>query len=151
MDEQIAVYYAVDAFKEAIGSSTDPAEFIPAFLMELSKHKRNYKKLYYNQESYGVGTFNEIEFKMSKITKDKGIDLTQRDKNVLAFRIYPEPAGTRYFANDIQTETDIEQLFDYCQVLETAINNSGWEYLINRFGYDVISRLIIKMVGVIDY
>ena len=30
----------------------------------------------------------------------------------------------------------VEELFDYCQILEAYITKSGWDFLIDHYGYD---------------
>jgi hypothetical protein len=52
-----------------------------------------------------------------------------------AYRIYPEPTGTSYFQDDLMTREQVEQLFDYCQILEAIIYEAGWEFLINHYGF----------------
>lgn len=54
---------------------------------------------------------------------------------ILAYRIYPEPNGTDYFEKDLQSEFDVECLFDFCQILEAIIFREGWHYLVDKFGY----------------
>lgn len=57
---------------------------------------------------------------------------------VLAYRIYPLPNGTYYHGNDLSEEEDVKRLFDYCKILEATIFQSGWEFMINKFGYECL-------------
>ena len=54
----------------------------------------------------------------------------------IAYRIYPLPSGTKYTEEDIKTIDDVVRLFDYCQILEANISKDGWNYLIDRFGFN---------------
>ncbi len=140
-DEKVAVYYSEDAYRKAVTDHSDEKEILICFLEELALQKRKYKELYYDQEGYGIGTFNDIELRVRQIATEKGIDLSNTGEPVLAFRIYPESKGTKYVAKDLNTEQDVEQLFDYCQILEASISKVGWEYLINHFGYEVLFKI----------
>ena len=51
------------------------------------------------------------------------------DRAVLAFRRFPEPNGVEYFAEDLNSEQNVIELFDYCQILEAIIYENGWHYL----------------------
>lgn len=58
---------------------------------------------------------------------------------MLAFYHYPfvQNQGIReYTKADLSHASKVEELFDYCQILEAYITKSGWEYLIRRYGYD---------------
>ncbi|MCP1183710.1 hypothetical protein [Paenibacillus sp. 1781tsa1] len=57
------------------------------------------------------------------------------DDACLAYRIYPEPHGTNYLQNDLMTTKQVEQLFDFCQILEAIIYDVGWDFLIQQYGY----------------
>lgn len=63
------------------------------------------------------------------------------DNNCYAYRIYPEPTGTYYLRKDLITKEQVEQLFDFCQVLEAIIFDVGWEFLINYYGYPVLFEI----------
>lgn len=56
----------------------------------------------------------------------------------IAYRIYPLPNGTVYTEDDIKTVDDIAEIFDYCQILEAVITKKGWDYLIEKFGMDIL-------------
>ena len=48
----------------------------------------------------------------------------------LAWRIYPEPHGTAYSAEALADPRVVEEVFDYCQILEAAIYPAGWDFLL---------------------
>ncbi|MCA8833152.1 hypothetical protein [Hymenobacter pini] len=50
--------------------------------------------------------------------------------------MYPLPNGTGYFASDLNTSQKVEQLFNYCQILEASIFEEGWLYLLQHYGID---------------
>ena len=54
----------------------------------------------------------------------------------IGYRIYPLPNGTIFSEKDIQSIDDVIMLFDYCQILEASITKNGWDYLIDKFGFD---------------
>lgn len=54
----------------------------------------------------------------------------------LAYYIYPLPKGTEYTKEDLKNENKVEELFDYCQILEGVITKEGWNYLIEEYGYE---------------
>ncbi|MBA2937217.1 hypothetical protein HZF08_02780 [Paenibacillus sp. CGMCC 1.16610] len=62
-------------------------------------------------------------------------DETLRGANMemkwLAYRIYPEPFGTKYQYTDLMNKAIVEKLFDYCQILEAMISREGWDFLIH--------------------
>lgn len=60
---------------------------------------------------------------------------------ILAYRRFPEPKGTEYFAKDLSSEQDVVELFDYCQILEAIIFQEGWNYLKSRFGINKLFEL----------
>jgi hypothetical protein len=63
------------------------------------------------------------------------------EKNWLAHRIYPEPFGTEYKYADLLNRVIVEELFDYCQILEAMISRAGWKLLINHHGYQVLYEI----------
>lgn len=68
-------------------------------------------------------------------------DVLQAPKDLLAFRIYPEPTGAKYFQLDLSEIEKVEQIFDYCQILEAVIYNDGWDFLINYYGYETLFEI----------
>ncbi|NML65559.1 hypothetical protein HHL22_10115 [Hymenobacter sp. RP-2-7] len=62
-------------------------------------------------------------------------------EEVLAWREYPLPHGKRYYAADLDTEDEVEQLFDYCQILEAIIFDIGWEFLIKRYSLEKLYEI----------
>lgn len=65
-------------------------------------------------------------------------------EKVLAYKIDPQPDGTRLYENDLQTEEDIIQLFDACQLIRTMICAEGWKYLLNKFGLIGLYQVDLK-------
>ncbi|WNS45334.1 hypothetical protein [Paenibacillus sp. MMS20-IR301] len=53
----------------------------------------------------------------------------------LAYRIYPGASGTEYRQYDLTDTTEVERLFDYCQILEAVISRAGWKVLIEYHNY----------------
>jgi len=62
-------------------------------------------------------------------------------KTELAYRIYPEPDGSRIYKKDLKKEINVESLFDYCQILEAIIFKEGWEFLIKYYGYEKLYQI----------
>lgn len=62
-------------------------------------------------------------------------------KKCLAFYIYPEPKGTRYFDDDLKHETTVKILFDYCQIFDAIIYKEGWRFLIDYHGYEKLFEI----------
>ncbi|HBU84425.1 MAG TPA: hypothetical protein DEF35_22690 [Paenibacillus sp.] len=58
-----------------------------------------------------------------------------------AYRRYPEPDGTSYSLKDLMTEKKVEQLFDFCQILEAVIYDVGWDFLIQYYGYALLYEI----------
>jgi hypothetical protein len=54
---------------------------------------------------------------------------------LLAWRKYPEPNGTNYYREDLETPAQVVALFDYCQILEATIFEPGWQFLLDRYGW----------------
>lgn len=58
---------------------------------------------------------------------------------MLAFYHYPFVQNQNfkeYTKEDLSDISEVEKLFDYCQILEAYITKSGWDYLIQRYGYE---------------
>ncbi|MFG6367343.1 MAG: hypothetical protein K1W16_02760 [Lachnospiraceae bacterium] len=58
---------------------------------------------------------------------------------MLAFYHYPFVQNQNFRAytkEDLSDSSKVEKLFDYCQILEAYITKSGWDYLIQRYGYE---------------
>lgn len=58
---------------------------------------------------------------------------------MLAYYFYPfEPNKniSEYTEEDLRDPKKIEELFDYCQILEGHITKAGWQYLIDTYGYE---------------
>lgn len=75
-------------------------------------------------------------------TTEHTLDLTRIDNEACcAYRIYPEPTGTNYYCKDLRTRNQVEQLFDYCQIMEGVIYEAGWEFLIKSYGYATLFEI----------
>ncbi|KKO54659.1 hypothetical protein [Paenibacillus sp. DMB20] len=59
----------------------------------------------------------------------------------MAFRVFPEPKGTIYYYSDLIDKEKVEQLFDYCQILEANIFKEGWELLITYHGFKTLFEI----------
>lgn len=57
---------------------------------------------------------------------------------MLAFYFYPFVPNQdikEYTKEDLMNPNKVEELFDYCQILEAYITKSGWKFLIQHYGY----------------
>ena len=72
---------------------------------------------------------------------------------MLAFYLYPfEPhnksiAPIEYTKEDLMNPSKVEELFDYCQILEAYITRPGWEFLIQVHGYEGYTKSIKEVAG----
>ena len=48
----------------------------------------------------------------------------------------PEMEPKEYTKQDLMNPQKVEELFDYCQILEGYITRYGWEFLIKYYGYN---------------
>lgn len=58
---------------------------------------------------------------------------------MLAFYHYPFVQNQdfrEYTEEELSHASKVEELFDYCQILEAYITKSGWDFLIRRYGYE---------------
>lgn len=62
---------------------------------------------------------------------------------------YEKENVKEYTAEDLLDPEVVEELFDYCQILEGYITKSGWDYLISNHGYENLFQ-IDKKSGWID-
>lgn len=66
---------------------------------------------------------------------------------MLAFYLYPfEPrnesiAPVEYTKEELMSPSKVEELFDYCQILEAYITRAGWEFLIQVHGYEGLYKI----------
>ena len=67
----------------------------------------------------------------------------------LAIGLYPEPDGTEYWEEDLSDEAAVYDLFVSCSQMDTYLTKSGWEYLIDNFGYETLYDLD-KQAGYLD-
>lgn len=56
--------------------------------------------------------------------------------SVLAFYVYPVPRGTSFTSDDLSCADNVEKLFDYMQILLAVISKEGWDFLIQKYGYE---------------
>lgn len=59
----------------------------------------------------------------------------------LAWRMYPEPNGTFYTADELLNEEKVIELFDFCQIYEAIIFKNGWDFLIEEYGCERLFKL----------
>lgn len=60
--------------------------------------------------------------------------MTKAKNEILAWHKHPGPDGTNYTENDLSGESQVSNLFDFCQKLEAIILPKGWEFLFNEYG-----------------
>ena len=66
------------------------------------------------------------------------------DKNILAFEYYGTEIGRPYFESDLETEEQVEILFDLAQVLRAHITGLGWQHLFKTFGVGKLYETDLK-------
>ena len=65
-------------------------------------------------------------------------------QEILAFEYSGTQIGKDLFVKDLQTEEQIESLFDLSQILKVYITAKGWEYLFNKFGLYNLYKIDLK-------
>jgi len=63
---------------------------------------------------------------------------------MLAFYHYPFVQNQNfkeYTKEDLSDSFKVEELFNYCQILEAYITKSGWDYLIQSYGYEGLYKI----------
>lgn len=63
---------------------------------------------------------------------------------MLAYYLYPFVQNRdvrEYTKEDLLKPEKVEELFDYCQILEAYITKKGWEFLIENYGYDKLYEI----------
>jgi len=71
---------------------------------------------------------------------------------MLAYYHYPFVQNQNYreyIKDDLMKPEVVEELFDYCQILEAYITKKGWEFLIDYYGYEKLYE-IDKKSGWLD-
>lgn len=71
---------------------------------------------------------------------------------MLAYYHYPFVQNEKireYTESDLIKPETVEELFDYCQILEAYITKKGWTFLIDYYGYEKLYE-INKKSGWID-
>jgi len=64
--------------------------------------------------------------------------------NMLAFYYYPfvENRDYREYTRDeLANPKVVEELFDYCQILQAYITKKGWAFLIEHYGYEKLYEI----------
>jgi len=60
------------------------------------------------------------------------------DKTFLAGYGQPGAPMTEYSAHELHDPACVEELFDYCQILQGVITAAGWRYLLDIHGLDAL-------------
>ncbi len=63
---------------------------------------------------------------------------------MLAYYHYPFVPNRdirEYTEEDLRNPDRVEELFDYCQIFEAYITKSGWEFLIQHYGYEKLHEI----------
>lgn len=63
---------------------------------------------------------------------------------MLAYYYFPYADNHKiieYTAEDLSTSQQIEELFDYCQILEAYITPDGWQFLIEKYGWEKLFEI----------
>ena len=63
---------------------------------------------------------------------------------MLAYYLYPFVQNRdvrEYTKVDLLQPEKINELFDYCQILEAYITKKGWQFLIESYGYDKLYEI----------
>ena len=71
---------------------------------------------------------------------------------MLAYYHYPfiqNQNYREYSQNELMNPEIVEELFDYCQILEAYITKKGWAFLLDYYGYEKLYE-IDKKSGWID-
>ena len=72
---------------------------------------------------------------------------------MLAFYLYPFVENHKvieYTRADLKDPDKVGKLFDYCQILEAYITKSGWDFLINHYGYDGLYDIDKRVDGLVQ-
>ena len=57
---------------------------------------------------------------------------------MLAYYHYPFDENnnyTEYIEDDLSNPEKLQELFDYCQILEAYITYDGWKFLVKKYGF----------------
>ncbi len=63
---------------------------------------------------------------------------------MLAFYHYPFTHNNKfieYTESDLSTPEQVQKLFDYCQILEAYITYQGWQFLIEKYGWEQLFQI----------
>lgn len=87
------------------------------------------------RETYKVVDDDNIEALLTMINDEiEKIEYPQIQINVNKF--VENHKVIEYTRADLKDPDKVGELFDYCQILEAYITKSGWDFLINHYGYD---------------
>ena len=56
--------------------------------------------------------------------------------SVPAFDVFPVQEVTSFTFDDLSCSDNVEKLFDYMQILLAVISKEGWDFLIQKYGYE---------------
>ena len=63
---------------------------------------------------------------------------------MLAYYHYPYVPNQNYreyTEEDLKNPKLVEELFDYCQILEATITKQGWEFLVDCYGFEKLYEI----------
>jgi hypothetical protein len=63
---------------------------------------------------------------------------------MLAYYFYPFVPGQNvreYTKEQLMDAKTVENLFNYCQILEACITKQGWAFLIDQYGYEKLYEI----------
>ena len=60
--------------------------------------------------------------------------MNSKKEKILAFEYSNSEICKNYYLNDLETDRQIEMLFDLCQILRANITDIGWKYLFENIG-----------------
>lgn len=62
----------------------------------------------------------------------------------LAYYFYPwgdEHNYREYTKEELMNPDTVEEIFDYCQILEAYVTKEGWKFLIDYYGYEKLYEI----------
>lgn len=63
---------------------------------------------------------------------------------MLAYYFYPFEENQKYreyTEEELMNPKVVEEVFDYCQILEAYISKEGWSFLIDHYGYEKLYEI----------
>lgn len=61
-----------------------------------------------------------------------------KETNYMAWYKYPEPQGKEYSEQDVENQSIVQEIFDYCQINLAIISKYGWKKIIQFHGVSAI-------------